>query len=334
MLDKLKHILISRTDAIGDVMLTLPMVGYLKQLYPHLRITFIGNTYTKPILDCCTTIDAVLVYAELEHLSTQAQLKIIKDLNADAIVHVFPNKAIANLAKQAKIPYRVGTSRRLFHLTTCNRLVNLSRKNSDFHEAELNILLLKGLGVSQFPQLSTLSQFYQFKVSASDTIVSNYISKTKTNIILHTKSKGSAREWGLDHFAELIQTLSKDDYNVILTGTEQEGQLFRAQLVAPFSHVHDTSGQFSLSQLVQLIQASQILIAASTGPLHIAAALGKKAIGLYAPMRPLFPKRWAPIGANTVVLVVEKNCDACRKSGVCQCIMDIEVSRVVKAIRD
>jgi heptosyltransferase III len=329
MLDKLNHILISRTDAIGDVMLTLPMVGYLKQVYPHLRITFLGNTYTKPVLDCCTAIDTVLVYAELEKLPQQAQLQIVKDLHADAIIHVFPNKAIANLAKQAKIPYRVGTSRRLFHLTTCNRLVNLSRKNSDYHEAELDILLLKGLGINQFPPLNTLSQFYQFKVDPQN---SNYTSKTKTNIILHTKSKGSAREWGLDNFTHLIKQLDKTKYNVILTGTEDEGKLIRPFLALPFPEVIDTTGQLSLSELILLINNTDILVAASTGPLHIAAALGKKAIGLYAPMRPLFPKRWAPIGEQAIALVIEKNCAACRKNGACQCIMDIQVNRVLNAI--
>ncbi len=332
MLDKLKHLLISRTDAIGDVMLTLPMLGYLKQLYPHLHITFLGNSYTKPVLDCCTAIDAVLVYAELEKLPKQTQLKIMKDLHADAIIHVFPNKAIANLAKQAKIPYRVGTSHRLFHFTTCNRLVNLSRKNSDYHEAELNVLLLKGLGLSQLPSLNALGKCYEFKVKANDSVVSNYISKTKTNIILHTKSKGSAREWGLDNFANLIKQLDKAKYNVILTGTEDEGKLIRPFLTLPFLEVIDTTGQLSLSELIQLINNIDILVAASTGPLHIAAALGKKAIGLYAPMRPLFPKRWAPIGKQAMALVIEKNCEACRKKGACQCIMDIEVSSVLKAI--
>jgi ADP-heptose:LPS heptosyltransferase len=47
-----KKIVISRTDSIGDVVLTLPLAGILKEKYPKAKIIFLGNTYTKPIIKC------------------------------------------------------------------------------------------------------------------------------------------------------------------------------------------------------------------------------------------------------------------------------------------
>ena len=47
--------------------------------------------------------------------------------------------------------------------------------------------------------------------------------------------------------------------------------------------VTDLTGQLSLSQLVELIAHCDGLVAASTGPLHLAAAFGIRAVGLYAP---------------------------------------------------
>jgi heptosyltransferase III len=332
MLDKVKHIIISRIDAIGDVMLTIPMAAYLKQLQPNLKITFLGNTYTLPILKCALAIDDVIAYADWQSLTEDAQLTQMKALKADAIIHVFPNRAIAQLAKRAGITYRVGTNRRLFHFSTCNHLVNLSRKKSELHEAELNLLLLKGLGVQQLPTKTEMIDLYQFQVKEKDTYVNQFLSSEKTNVILHTKSKGSAREWGLGNFAKLIEALAIKQYHIIITGTEEEGKLIRPYLVQPFPHVIDTSGKLTLVQLVNLISQSHILVAASTGPLHIASALGKRAIGLYAPMRPLFPKRWGPIGRDAHAMVIVKDCNACKKEGLCQCIMDIKVEHVLEKI--
>ena len=79
----------------------------------------------------------------------------------------------------------------------------------------------------------------------------------------------------------------------------------------------------NLDQLIGFIDKSDGILAASTGPLHIAAALSKNALGIYAPMRPIFPTRWAPIGKNAHFFVLNKNCNACKKSAKCICIEEI-----------
>lgn len=63
----------------------------------------------------------------------------------------------------------------------------------------------------------------------------------------------------------------------------------------------------NLKQFISFIAAADGLIAASTGPLHIAAALGKVALGIYPPIKPMHPPgRWAPLGKNASYLVLEK----------------------------
>lgn len=54
-----------------------------------------------------------------------------------------------------------------------------------------------------------------------------------------------------------------------------------------------------------------------------APALGIHAIGLYAPMRPRHPGRWAPVGAHTHALVFDPSCERCRKRLDCNCIQAI-----------
>ena len=50
-------ILISRTDSIGDVILTLPMAGLIKKNYPDSVIFFLGRTYTKETIALSKHID-------------------------------------------------------------------------------------------------------------------------------------------------------------------------------------------------------------------------------------------------------------------------------------
>jgi hypothetical protein len=46
-------------------------------------------------------------------------------------------------------------------------------------------------------------------------------------------------------------------------------------------------------------------------------------MGIYPPIRPMHPGRWAPIGAKAKVFVKEGECEDCRKTGNCHCIREI-----------
>ena len=50
-------IIISRTDNIGDVVLTLPLAKALKEKHPQAEILFLAKRYIKPLIDCCKYID-------------------------------------------------------------------------------------------------------------------------------------------------------------------------------------------------------------------------------------------------------------------------------------
>ncbi len=325
-------ILISRTDSIGDVVLTLPMAGIIKQFLPQSKLIFLGRNYTKDVIGLSEHVDEFISYDDVLKLNASEQIETFKKLNATHIIHVFPVKEIAYLAKKAGIKNRIGTTNRLWHWFTCNIKISLSRKNSDLHEAQLNTKLLAPLGITKEFSLEELVSAYGFtNVPVLDKIHLALIDNTKTTIILHPKSKGSAREWGLDNFSNLITKLDKTKYQIFISGTAQEGELVK-DLIAKHPEVINLTGKLSLQQFIAFINHCDVLIAASTGPLHIAAALGKKAIGLFAPMRPIHPGRWKPIGKQANYLVLNKDCSDCRKTMNCHCIREIKIMEVIKLI--
>lgn len=301
-----KKIVISRTDSIGDVALTLPLAGILKEKFPNVKIIFLGNAYTKPVIECCRNIDEIWEWAEIQKLNQQEQIAWLKSQNVDSFIHVFPRKEIARLAKKAGIKNRIGTSHRLFHLTTCNFKPSFTRKNSDFHESQLNTKLLSPFGITKDFQLDELLSCASFQNKAIlPEFLSELLKKDKKNIIFHPKSQGSAPEWELKNYLELAQNLDPTKFTIYFTGTEKEGLLFR-NLLPKQENIVDLSGKMTLSELISFISNCDLLLAASTGPLHLAGLNGIHTIGLFATVKPIHAGRWKPLG-NQVFILEEKN---------------------------
>jgi heptosyltransferase-3 len=96
----------------------------------------------------------------------------------------------------------------------------------------------------------------------------------------------------------------------------------------------DLTGQLSLPQLLAFIAQADGLVAGSTGPVHLAAALGRHALGLYPPIRPMHPGRWAPLGPHAEFLVFDKpDCADCRQQpAACSCIRAIAAASVAARV--
>ena len=325
-IENIRRIVVSRTDSIGDVCLTLPICKSIKEYYPNTTIIFLGKSYTKDVIMSCPYVDEFLDFSFLEMQSSSDAVKEIKAIRADCILHVFPNKKIATWSKKAAIPHRIGTSHRFFHWFTCTTRLDFTRKNSQYHEAELNFELLKPLDIPR----PDFQEIKKWKILESRAPLPDFL-KTQLGpsrkIVLHCKSQGSAVEWGLDNFFQLAMRLADAGLQVFFTGTEAEGRLFRPGL-PNHPRIIDVSGKMLLDELMTFIQACDVLVAASTGPLHLAGLLGTKAIGLFSPRRPIHPGRWQPLGEQSITLVKDPNCKICIQGKPCACIENIDVETV------
>jgi ADP-heptose:LPS heptosyltransferase len=309
--------------------LTLPMAGYIKEYFPQSKIYFLGRTYTKEIIALSKHVDEFLNYDEVEKAGESGGIEMIKKIKADVFIHVFPKKEIAVLAKKAEIPFRVGTTNRLYHWFTCNKLIRLSRKNSPLHEAQLNMKLFSLFNIPADIELKRVKDFYGLtRIPVLDAAYASWMDPSKINVILHPKSKGSAREWGLENFSKLISLLPKDKFKIFISGTKEDGEKTQ-DLISKHPDVTDLTGKLSLQQFIAFIAKADALVAASTGPLHIAAALGKRAIGLFSSRRPIHPGRWMPLGERAVALVHDPACNNCKQRKDCNCIQKINPQQIV-----
>lgn len=322
-----KRVVISRTDNLGDVILTLPLLGYIKSVMPEVRIYFIGKKYTHPVIDKCIHIDKFLDREELLN-----DPMAMRSIHADSIFFIYPDRELAKLSRKLGIKSRVATAHRWFNLLYCNYLVDFSRLRSRLHESQLNFKLLSPFNMYWDFDLKEIAGFYGLvpPLSSHD----GHLSQHHFNLILHPKSKGSAREWHLDHYYALAQALPADRYRIYITGLREEGEAIHLEKPEIFQlpHVTDMTGKMSLDELMSFISQADGLVACSTGVLHLAAALNKFVVGIYSPMRPIHPGRWMPIGKHANYLVIDKKCNACRKSKECACVNEITPEQVRQKI--
>ncbi len=325
----LSRILICRTDNIGDVVLTLPLAGYLKRLIPGVRIDFLCRGYAAPVVRQCRFVDQAVVAEERDAGTLFAKG------NYDTVIFAFPDRRLAKAAKRAGVPNRVGTSHRLYHWLYCNRLAHFSRVRATVHEAQLNFELLRPLGIDHIPALPEIAPMYGLqapRLAQADALRA----QAQFNLILHPKSNGNGREWPLDRYTELAQRLQSDPgIRIWITGSPAEGELLarEAPALLAMPNVRNLCGKFDLSGLTAVIGVADALIASGTGPLHIAAALGRPTLGLFPPVKPIDPVRWGALGSQAQSLCAQQRCASCTAAAACQCMHAIGADQVEQVVR-
>ena len=326
-------IIINKTDKIGDAIIAIPMAKLLKKIKPTAEIIYLGRGATKAIINASEVFDGFIDWNDYDHASIE---KASAAIESDAIVHVLPNRQIADYAKIAKISLRIGTNRRLFHWKTCNRLINLTRKQSWLHEGQLNCKLLKPLGLKRIINLGELQLLTTLKPQAPlPDDIAPFFETPKFKLIIHPGSAFSAPEWPIDYYKKLLEKINhQNNIQVFFTGSPKEAERFEG-LIKNFPNAHNLMGRVNLAELITVCDSADGLLACATGPLHIAAGVGIHALGLYNPPHNRRPRRWGPLGPKAETLVAP--IPDCRQTKSCiqqqcPCIQKIYVEHVLQKI--
>ncbi|OFA02560.1 ADP-heptose--LPS heptosyltransferase 2 [Duganella sp. HH101] len=327
-----RRILIARTDNIGDVVLTLPLAGYLKQRYPQAEVVFLCRRYAAAVVAQCRHVDQVLTLEELGDDWAHG----LAHSGCDTMIFTFPMRTLAAAARRAGINRRIGSSHRIHHWYHCNRLATFSRADSPLHEAQLNFKLLLPLGIDHVPPLEQLKTMYGLNTPrhpAADAV----LDQPGFSVILHPKSNGNGREWPLQHYTALAALLGKvDGVRVLVTGSAAEGELLAQQAPALLAlpNVENLCGKLDLDGFTALIGGCGGLIASGTGPLHLASALGRPAAGLFPPLKPIDPVRWGALGPRARSLVTSPACGQCADPALCTCMLAITPEQVLAVVME
>ena len=175
-----------------------------------------------------------------------------------------------------------------------------------------------------------LSAYLKLNVRNSPKVL-NLLEKKKFNLVIHLGTNGNTSEWPLDQFDSLIQQLP-NDVNIFLTGSLDEKKKF-SSILKSHTKVIDLFDKLNGTELLCLLKNADGLIANAIGPLHLAAALNTRVLGLY-PSRPkVNTERWGPIGAS-IATISAPICALSEKNKKCDCMKKITVKEVLNYIKD
>lgn len=299
---KPNKILVIRTDRIGDVILTLPMADALTANYPKAKIDFLVNK---------RTVELVFDYSNINKVHTiekESEIgKICKDNAYDLAIIVYPKFEIAWQVYKSGIKYRLGTGNRWYSFLF-NIRQSQHRKYSIKSEMEYNLDLLNELNCRKIKELSPSIKVKSECISTVRTLLAGYgIEPGEPFIVIHIPALGSAKVWSDGSFTKLINIIN-GMIPIILTGTDSE----REQIDKVISGLNNRQNVYpvtnlSLSELAALLKLSTLFIGNSTGPVHIAAAVGTFVVGLYSPVKVESPTRWGPVTDKKKIFVPQKD---------------------------
>lgn len=326
MKNKLKKIVVSRTDKIGDVVLSLPTFKFLKERIPSAELTAHVSSYTYPLVKSSPYVDSIITREDDETISQT--VKKFRSASADAILFLYPRPDLAIAAYISGIPIRAGTAFRWYSFLY-NLRVREHRSDSIKSEAEYNLNIARSLlyedEARSFP--GNLNSNLLKVDPVAEQRVTQFLSdlNIKSFIVVHPGSRGSAVDWPLENFSKLVSILAGEiGIPVILTGSDNE-RILCEKVRYENKEAINTAGIFSLSELIALLSKASLFVSNSTGPIHIASCTGTPVVGLYPNSKPMNPIRWAPIGNNKIILTpsdgsddiskipVEKVLESCKK---------------------
>lgn len=321
-----RSVLVVRNDRLGDAVLALPAVVSLRNRFPNAYIIFAVRPEIVPLMRLAEGIDEVWGCRDYSGMGELLKAESVPDA-AVCLRVTLPN---AWSLWKAGISVRVGTSRRAYSLLFTHR-IKLRRRGSLKHEAELNLELLEAWGVP------AVRKFPAFRgVRAESELVAGFLRSLKPDqrlVVVHPGSGGSAAEWPPTYFGLLADRLRhRFEAVVAVTGSAIEAD----KCIAVSRERHfDLCGKTSLLDLAALLQRAWLTVSNSTGPLHLAAALGSKVVGIYPPLRDCGPERWGPYHhPEWAVTPQTEVCRRCRpgKVGGCACLEALLPEQVLSRI--
>lgn len=338
MIAEPKNILIVRTDRIGDLVLTLPLAGLIKKHYPECKVSILVREYTENIVKNHPFIDEVIVLNEIDgKINFAENLYAIKSKKFDVCIVVYPTFVLSLIMFFAGIKTRIGTGYRWYSFLF-NQKVYEHRKNAERHELEFNVNLLGKISIKNNVDEKNVSydlQVNQSSLNIADKILDDEnIVASKLIIIVHPGSGGSSVDLPLNKLIELVKKLDDDNYQIILTGNQNEVEL--CQKIKSSSKAKVFAGKLNLDELTALISRSSLFIANSTGPIHIAAALGKFVVGFYPKIVASSKERWAPYTTKKLVYEPTIDCKNCTRQQ-CEklnCMESIDITKVYNDIKN
>ena len=308
-------ILLTRTDRLGDVVLSTPAIKAVRTHYPNAQIAFMVRPYTRDIVEGNPNIDEIIIYDKYgKHKSFLSTVKFAFNLRKkkfDIAIMLHPTNRVHLISFLAGIPRRIGYDRKMSFFLT-EKIPHLKQEGKK-HELEYNLDLLKVLGIEAKDNSLFVPVREKDKQVLDIVLDENHVGNGVPLVVISPGASSLSKVWPAKNFAKVADDLANRLKARIFLVSDKKNANF-AEKVSDFMKYEpvNLAGKIAVGELVALISRCKIFISNDSGPVHIACAVGTPVISIFGRKSPgLSPKRWGPTGKNSVFLHKDVGCQEC-----------------------
>ncbi len=308
-----KRILIVRTDRLGDVILSTPVIKNLRLALPQSFIAFLCRPYTRDALEGNPYLDEVITYDKYgRDKSFGASIRFSAYLgkkNFDLALILHPTNRAHLITFLARIPERVGWDKKLSFLLT--KKIPHRKQEGLKHELDYTLDILRALNIP----IKCKDTYFPVSSNARGRVVEilkiKGIGEDEKFIVIHSSASCPSKRWPQTHFLELIKLLKKEISLKIVVITSRSEREFGRRLVEEGGAI-DLRGVLTIAELGALFRRTALFISNDSGPVHIASSLNIPLISILGRGDPgLSPLRWGPLGKEAFYFHKDAGCTKC-----------------------
>jgi heptosyltransferase-1 len=281
-----RRIALLKPSALGDIIHSLPVLTALRQRFPRAHITWVVNRGYEPLLRGHPDLDATLAFDRGRRRLGLADtalyyarfLRQLRRRKFDLVVDLQGLLRSGLMARASGAPRRVGLSTARDGATWFYTDVAPVADFNAIHAVDRYWLVAEALGAGSGPKVFRVPLAEGDRSWARERLAGC----PRPWVVLGVGSRWITKRWLPEHFAALAQQAhSYFGGSFIFVGSPDEKPLAEATARRLRGPKQDLSGKTTLPQLAALLDLADVMIANDTGPLHLAAALGRPVVSPY-----------------------------------------------------
>ncbi|MDP4197055.1 MAG: glycosyltransferase family 9 protein [Bacteroidota bacterium] len=299
------RVLISRPDRLGDVILSTPIPREIKKKYPESFVALLLRPYTKDIYLNNPYVDAIITYdPEDKNNNLLEKVKEIRQFKFTHALMLLPNERVNYMLFLSGIFNRIGVGYKFYQFITFVQSVSRKKYIPLRHEADYCMDLARKLGIAT-DNLDCEIHLTENEKQSVQKIRKKILKDGNVVVGIHSTSGKSAPNWEAERYLELLHKL-KNISNIKIVVTDN----IPPEILDNIEGVEYPNKGSDLRSSILNFAALDLLVSASTGPMHIAAALKVKTVALFCRLKSCSPELWGPKGNSSVIIMPDKeNCN-------------------------
>lgn len=312
---RITNILVIRTDNLGDVLLTLPVLKKIKESNPETNIDLIAQESFRDFLKMQTYLRRVISYKPTVFGKLILLLKLVlcnHELVVNAVTRSDTFSSLCLAITRARHKRGFNNSLQKYFLTQ-----KISPPHKIIHEIEFVKKLFPEQKIPRIPDFQSTAN--------------------KSNLIaISPFASRDVKEWPIEYWKEFLEKIIKTEQAEIYVFGLPKHKSVLEKLNLPNIKVITN---WNLVQFYEFLKKASLHITVNNGAMHLAAMVGTPQVLLNGPSS---LTRWRPLQKKVVVISSNLDCvqseETCGSYELClknngACMNAIEVDEVVDAFK-